>query len=84
MRKSTVLLALGLCMIVGGTLLPVGLVAAAGGLVWQLVFNKPGPVAAPKSSHGAAKSAKAGPRDLWMSPTTSGRGEEGVVVGGSF
>lgn len=54
----------------GYGLLGVGLAAAAGGLVWQLAFNKPG-----------SATAKTG---LWVSPTTDGRSSSGLLVGGSF
>jgi hypothetical protein len=56
----------------------VGLAAAAGGLVWQLAFNKPGPASAPAKVGAAPR-----PRGLWISPAT-GPGKGGVTVGGSF
>ena len=51
----------------GGAVLGVGLAAAAGGLVWQLGFNKPGPSWPSKSPQGA-KAAKAGAGNVWVSP----------------
>lgn len=62
----------------GGSLLGIGLAAAAGGLVWQFALNKPGPAGA------APKKAGKGPRDVWVMPATAGRGQSGVVLGGSF
>jgi tetratricopeptide (TPR) repeat protein len=54
---------------VGWGMLSVGLAAAGGGLVWQLLFNKP-----------ADPAKKAG---VWMSPV-AGPGAAGVSVGGRF
>jgi len=56
----------------GGALLGIGLAAAAGGLVWQLGFNKPG--------------ARAG-SGLWVKPMGglgSSGAPSGMMVGGSF
>jgi hypothetical protein len=55
----------------GSALLGVGVAAAAGGLVWQLVFNKPKPAQTP---------AKQG---VWVSPV-AGPGQTGVTLGGTF
>lgn len=58
---------------VGWGLLSVGVAAAGGGLVWQLLFNKPAPApAAPRGKTG-----------LWMSPV-AGPGQTGVMLGGRF
>jgi len=60
----------------GGALLGVGLAAAAGGLVWQFVFNKPGS-APPPATTGFA------PRPTWLTPSV-GKDGSGVVLGGAF
>jgi hypothetical protein len=65
----------------GWGMLTVGLVAAGGGMVWQLLYNKPGPVApAAPAAPGQPAPAKAG---MWMVPV-AGPGQAGVLVGGAF
>jgi hypothetical protein len=54
----------------GWGLLGVGVAAAAGGLIWQLAFNEPKASAPPKTG-------------VWVMPT-AGKGQSGVVAGGSF
>jgi tetratricopeptide (TPR) repeat protein len=81
----------------GGALLGIGLAAAAGGLVWQFAFNKPGP-AKPAPTTGqpqrsltghdgrsARRSAELYPQTpgMWVKPI-GGPGQSGVVVGGAF
>lgn len=64
---------------VGWGLLSVGLAAAGGGLVWQLLFNKP--VAAQKAPPGQPKAEKK--KALWLTPMAA-PGTGGVTFGGSF
>lgn len=58
---------------VGWGMLSAGIAAAGGGLVWQMLFNKPAP-------SGARPAGKTG---VWMTPV-AGPGEAGVVLGKSF
>jgi hypothetical protein len=69
----------------GAGLLGVGLAAAGGGLVWQLLFNKPkhapGPAQTGLLTRGAPPPNPGS--GLWVTPS-AGSGRSGVVVGGSF
>ena len=58
---------------VGWGMLSAGVAAAGGGLVWQVLFNKP-------ARSGAPPAGKTG---VWMTPV-AGPGEAGVVIGKSF
>ena len=65
----------------GWALLSVGVVAVGGGMVWQLLFNKPSTTTgAPPAAPGKMGGLPAG---LWMSPTGGPTGA-GVSMGGSF
>jgi hypothetical protein len=65
--------------LVGQIMIPVGLVTAAGGLVWQLAFNQERPVA----GSGGAGRRVASPRGATVVPAV-GPGFQGAVVTGAF
>lgn len=65
---------------VGWGMLSVGLAAAGGGLVWQLLFNKP---AASQSTPPGQKPKADKKKALWVTPM-AGPGTGGVTIGGSF
>jgi hypothetical protein len=65
----------------GGVVLGVGLAAAAGGLLWQLAFNKP-VAAKPVTARGTPAPPATG---LWVKPMVGRDGApSGGMVGGSF
>jgi tetratricopeptide (TPR) repeat protein len=65
---------------IGWALLGTGVAAAAGGLIWQLALNKPGPLPPAATTTKARRTARP---DVWVTPA-GGPGQSGVVVGGAF
>jgi hypothetical protein len=60
----------------GWPLFSTGVGLVVGGLIWQFALNSPRPVPPPP---GEAKTGR-----VWVMPSTTGRGQSGVVLGGSF